>query len=128
MPAEDIQNLHGRTMTGKVYKLGNLEAWADGGSVVVLDHKTHTKKRVSVPDWQERMTAVAVAGMNKRGSDNAFDRDLHAESWQYVQKMQEILREAKFQGDVTDPRVLKELAEEQRTNKKYTMRPKEIYR
>ena len=116
------------TMTGKVYKLGNLEAWADGGSVVVLDHKTHTKKRVSVPDWQERMTAVAVAGMNKRGSDNAFDRDLHAESWQYVQKMQEILREAKFQGDVTDPRVLKELAEEQRTNKKYTMRPKEIYR
>ena len=41
------------TMTGKVHKLGNLEAWADGGSVVVLDHKTHTRKRVSVPDWQE---------------------------------------------------------------------------
>ena len=45
-----------------------------------LDHKTHTRKRVSVPDWQERMTAVTVAGMNKHGSDGCLMDGRHVRS------------------------------------------------
>ena len=111
------------TLSGKIHKLGNLEAWADRGSIVVRDNRRHIEKRVSVPDWRERMAEIAGYGLSKRGSASGYDRDIYTETVHTVTAMQSILQDAVAQGDVSDPRVLKGLAEDLAGTRKYTMHP-----
>ncbi len=106
------------------HRFGNLEMYADGGSIVVLSHRTGEKKRVSVPDWKERMEAIAVSSLNKIGSDHSIERDMYHDGVKAVQAMQSVLKEAEEQGDVTDKKVLNYLYQELTLNPKYTMKPK----
>ena len=70
-----------------IYKVGNIEMYADNGSIVVVDNAKHKQQRVAVPDMQARMEAVAIAGLNKRGSQYGLDRDIYAKTIKYVQAM-----------------------------------------
>lgn len=113
--------------SGTIYKLGNLEAYADKGSIVVKDYRKHITKRISVPEWRSRMADIASYGLSKHGAASGYDRDRYTESVHIVHNMQAVLKEACAQGDVTNPDVLRSLADEILTNKKYTMKPKAAF-
>lgn len=98
--------------------------YADGGSIVVRSKSKGIKRRISVPDWRERMDAVAIYGIHKDGSENAHERDIYAEAVRLMNAMQTVLKEAEAQGDVTDIRVQRELLAELTRNPKYTMKPR----
>lgn len=107
-----------------IYKVGNIEMYADNGSIVVIDNAKHKQQRVAVPDMQARMEAVAIAGLNKRGSQYGLDRDIYAKTVKYVQAMEQVIKEAALQGDVTKKRVRDELLQELTLNPRYTMKSK----
>ena len=111
-----------------MYKVGNLEMYADGGSVIVNHTKTGVTKRISVPEWRERMEAIAISRLDKMGSEYSRERDLYHEGVKLAQAMQAVLKEAESQGDVTNPRVLQHLFQEITLNPKYTMKPKVLYK
>lgn len=111
-----------------MYKVGNLEMYADGGSIVVNHTTKGITKRISVPDWKERIEAVAISRLNKMGSEYSRERDLYHEGVKLAQAMQSVLKEAEEQGDVTNQRVINHLYQELTMNPKYTMKPKVIYK
>lgn len=96
---------------------------ADHGSILVRNIKTGVLKRIAVPDFRERMLALVTMHSGKTG-EAAMERDMCKEACDYVLAMQSVIQEAEAQGDVTDPRVLRSLCDDMRTNRKYTMKPK----
>lgn len=110
-------------MQGKTYQVRDLEMRAENGSVLVRNLKTGMLKRIGVPDLKERMLALVSMSAGKRG-ESAMERDMCKEACDYVFALQNVIREAVAQGDVTDGRVLRSLCDEMRTSQKYTMKPK----
>ena len=110
-------------MRGKTYKAGNLEMYADGGSIVVINNSKNISRRVSVPDWRDRLEAVAIYGLGRAGSEYSAERDMYKEATEFAQAMQGALKDAEEQGDVTLQCVRTHLLDELTMNPKYTMKP-----
>lgn len=100
--------------------------YADKGSIVVVSHNASKPqtKRLSVPLLEERLEALASYGLGKAGSEYGGERDAYRLTSSLVQAVMQVLRDAKAQGDVTDPRVLRELCNEYVHTPKYTMKAK----
>lgn len=116
-------------MQSKVYKFKELEFYAEDGLIHMIHKNPETnepfEKVETIPEVTARINALAEIE-NKlflKYSIVPAERDMYDSALGFLKVCQDVLRDAKEQGDPTKARVQKEYREDAARSEKYTMKP-----
>jgi len=114
-------------MESKVYKYGDLELYAKDGII----HAVHKQpgdnepyeKIIAIKEMQARLDALDQVANNfyLKSSLVPKERDFYNSAVKFREICRDVIRDAKYQGDPTDDKILNDKIHESRKN--YTIKP-----
>lgn len=91
--------------TTKMRKFQDLTYYACEGLIALHDARDDSFECLTPNDFETHVKALAKHVEGMQASDKAYERDMHAMCRRAIPEMYEVLQEARYMGDPSDPRV-----------------------
>lgn len=93
--------------SGRVFQMGRLRYFASGGQIIMIDERNGNQFALSPGEFEQRYKTLcrAMQGQSHNAADDSATLDERRRILQLAEHADQAVREARAQGDPTDPKV-----------------------